>query len=95
LRNYLNKHDIESVYLSYFGTASPLAYDVPCTLLPSRSVPIKTEELSVPPKPGYYAISLTNLRIPVPGHTSNYYGYFSEREPKARIGNSIYLYEVK
>jgi hypothetical protein len=58
-------------------------------------VPLKTGELGDPPKPGYYAISVTNLKVPVPHRPADYYRYFSEREPLARIGNSIYLYEVK
>jgi hypothetical protein len=95
LRNYLARHGIERVYLSYFGTANPVAYGVPCVLLPSREVPMRTEELSQPPKPGYYAISVTNLKVAVPGHAAGYYRYFSEREPLARIGNAIYLYEIR
>ena len=52
------------VYLAYFGTASPIHYEIPATIIPLRPLPwLKdVEQRTGPLQPGYYCVSATELQ---------------------------------
>jgi 4-amino-4-deoxy-L-arabinose transferase-like glycosyltransferase len=97
LEQYVAEHDLESVYLSWFGESRPAQYDIP-----HRFIPSKPDELSdihtrvyhpdYPP-PGDYAISATNLQALL-FDDKDLFGCFLEREPVGQPGYSIMVYEV-
>jgi len=98
LREYMKREGIESVKLSYFGSAYPEAYGINYEPLPgfirhwwpyNTSPPVLTNLA-----PGVYAISVTNLQGPLfPKH--DLYAQFRKRKPDAMIGYSIYIYRLK
>jgi hypothetical protein len=99
LKRYIERDGIEEVYLSWFGSTYPDAYgyDIPHRLLPSYLYypgqvtggafnPLR-------PAPGVYAISATNLQgVYLSDH--DLFAWFRERQPVAKIGYSIFIYEV-
>jgi len=97
LRAYMKAQDLEKVYLGWFGDAPPERYGVDYVPLPSW--PLFSEEPShrvyhpQRPPPGVYAISATHLQgvyLPDP----DTYAWFREREPVAKAGYSIFIYDV-
>jgi 4-amino-4-deoxy-L-arabinose transferase-like glycosyltransferase len=97
LRAYIEGRGLEKVYLGRFGTAPPELYGIDYDPLPSllsfpAEAKYRTYRPSSPP-PGTYAISATNL----PGvylADRDTYAWFREREPVAKIGYSIFVYDV-
>ncbi len=88
------------LYLSYFGTAHPSAYGLDFTALPTwepgpeQLPPFRQAFNPADPAPGFYAISVTNLQGLVLGEEADTFAWFREQEPVARIGGSIFVYEV-
>ena len=99
LKRYMEREGIEEVYLSWFGSTYPDAYgyDIPHRLLPSYLY-YPGQVTGVPfnplrPAPGVYAISATNLQgVYFSDH--DLFAWFRERQPVAKIGYSIFIYEV-
>lgn len=98
LREYMKREGIETVKLSYFGSAYPEAYGINYEPLPGfirhwwpyNTTPPVLSNLT----PGVYAISVTNLQGPLfPKH--DLYAQFRKRKPDAMIGYSIYIYRLK
>lgn len=99
LDGWMTKNGVESVKLSYFGSADP-------TILGLNYEPLPGDPLhrdlwwAVPfdranPEPGIYAISVHNLQeMPLRPEEKTVFAWFREREPNACIGNSIAIYEV-
>jgi hypothetical protein len=87
--------------LSYFGTAHPSAYGLDFTPLPTWAAapeqgdPARQAYDPANPAPGFYAISVTNLHGVVLGEQRDTFAWFREREPLARIGDSIFVYSVE
>jgi hypothetical protein len=85
------------VWLSYFGQGRPDYYGIAYRGLDSWP-PRFTHPQTLPfyphdPAPGVYAISATNLQgVPFADHEQ--YAYFRPQEALAKIGYSIFLYEV-
>lgn len=99
LKAYMDAHQIERVKLSWFGSAYPERYGIAYDPLPGVGFPSHFDLWSDPPfnradpEPGVYAISATNLVGAVlPDH--EIYAWFREREPAAKVGYSIFIYEV-
>jgi 4-amino-4-deoxy-L-arabinose transferase-like glycosyltransferase len=88
------------LYLSYFGTASPVAYGVRFQPLPTwapaldQGDPTRQTFSPVDPAPGLYAISVNNLHGVVLDQQRDTFAWFRDREPLVRLGGSIYVYEV-
>lgn len=88
------------LHLSYFGTAHPSAYGLVFDSLPTWAPAPEQENPTFQaynpanPAPGFYAISVTNLHGIVLGQQRDVYAWFREQEPVARIGGSIFVYEV-
>jgi len=97
LRAWMGQEEVERVRLAWFGSAPPQAYGVACDLLPG--VPHGFLMWEQPPfdrnrpEPGIYVISVTNLVGTVfPDH--DLYAWFRARPPDAKIGYSLFIYEV-
>lgn len=90
----------EPVKLSYFGTAHPSAYKVDFEPLPmwapapEQAPPGRQLYDPLNPAPGIYALSVTSLHGVVLGEQRDAFAWFREQEPFARLGGSIFLYEV-
>ncbi len=88
LKRYLDSHGIQEVALHYFGTAPTDYYGI-------RSVPApRTSEVGNPPRfDGVVAVSVTALHgITVPPED---FAWLRDREPAARIGYSIHIYDFR
>lgn len=97
LKTWMEENQVEEVWLSYFGEARPEYYDITYKGLDSWPPRLMNPEARpyypAHPAPGIYAISATNLQGV---HFANHdqFAWFREREPLAKIGYSIFLYEV-
>ncbi len=98
LREYAAAHPEEEVYLAYFGSAYPEAYNLEVDLLPSFSRQLAGAGYHAfnpyTPAPGTYAISATSLHLGLLYEGRDLYAYFRNREPDARAGRSILIYRV-
>lgn len=97
LDDWMAESGVERVWLSYFGEARPSAYGIvyegldsfPPRLMNPQARPL----LPTKPAPGFYAISATNLQgVHFADHDQ--FAWFRSRSPVARLGYSIFLYEV-
>ncbi len=89
LKTYMDQHDIDKVYLSYFGNTHNIAYyQVPALPLPAE----KPSDLELRP-PEVYAISATYLQIGDLDDLSAY-SWLHAYQPFAKIGYSIFLYRL-
>jgi hypothetical protein len=91
LKKYMAEHGIENIQLAYFGHGLPEIYG------------IRYEPLTLPPKPGYVAISVSLLQghpylltYTVPPQIAEFDRFQSLRrlQPVARAGYSILIYRV-
>jgi len=96
LADYLKQRGAGKIYLSYFGHADPHYYGIDFMPLPAWPPPFpKPEYYPLNPAPGLYTISASNLvGVPPWPFQADAFGYFRAREPVARIGASIFVYEV-
>jgi len=94
LRRYMDKNDIQTLYLSYFGSVNPATYVLDFTPLPSFA-PLQGESqfAMYMPEPGIYAISVTNLSGQYLSNPSTF-DWFRRQSPVARVGYSIHIYDV-
>ena len=100
LQEWLAANEIAHVKLSWFGTADPAYYGIPYEPLPGVprhfdlwwNVPFDRDH----PAPGLYAISVSNLgEPPLRTDEKTVFAWFRAHEPDARIGYSIYIYDVR
>ncbi len=98
LRELLAERGIENVYLGYFGTAVPEAYNIPYKPIPGFLRQTAGPEINAynpyTPPPGWYAVSQTSLQLGLLEQNVDMYAFFREMEPAARAGYSINLYKV-
>jgi hypothetical protein len=93
LKSYMDRNGIETIRLSYFGTADPSQYDIPYDALPSfvtSDPPTQWQEFK---KGEILAISVTNL-YPLYVDLAGLAEYLRETRPKDHIGHSIHIYEL-
>lgn len=97
LADYLRQRGAGRIYLSYFGHADPAYYGIDYTALPAwpppPSDPDRPPFHPIHPEPGLYAIGASNL-VGVQLYEPDSFGAFRDKEPVARIGHSIFIYEV-
>ncbi|MDH7474295.1 MAG: phospholipid carrier-dependent glycosyltransferase [Anaerolineae bacterium] len=97
LRRYVEAHGLTQVYLSWFGSARPEHYGIPARSLPGYPLyQGEAEDVGFNPyhpAPGIYAISASNLQG-VALRDRDTFLWFRQRQPTARIGYSIFVYEV-
>lgn len=90
LREYLDRNDIDAVYLSYFGSALPAGYGI-------RYVPLHSF-FPLPPQPPlerdpeYVVISATNLRGAY--FPSDPYASFRHIRPEAVVAGTLHVFRV-
>jgi hypothetical protein len=98
LKEYVDREGLPMVYLSYFGTAPPEAYGIDFQELPSFGAVDWPPRLvrRVPRDAGrqVVAISVTNLQGAYLGEPGPYRGFYKERTPRAKIGYSIWIYDI-
>ncbi|MGQ0815125.1 MAG: glycosyltransferase family 39 protein [Gemmatimonadota bacterium] len=94
LRDYMREHNIDRVYLSYFGSGRPDGYGIDYVPLQSF-FPLGASKLSRPnaPEPKYIVISATNLRGAYFRHDP--FARFRQIEPEAVVANSMYVYRIQ
>jgi hypothetical protein len=94
LQVYLDEQEIEQVWLSHYTYTDPALYGVhyePIT--PSRgAAPMLPARFN--PPPGIYAIGATTLQG-VMVTDPDMYSWFRQREPLARPGDAIFVYQVE
>jgi 4-amino-4-deoxy-L-arabinose transferase-like glycosyltransferase len=93
LKSYMQKHGISRIYLSYFGTDSPTRYGIAYDWLPGNGLPNPDPEKHEYAPKGWVAISATCLQG-VYLLDKDLYAWFRERQPVAKIGYSIFIYQV-
>ncbi|NKQ37499.1 MAG: phospholipid carrier-dependent glycosyltransferase [Chloroflexi bacterium] len=97
LAAWLNGSGGEQIWLSYFGEARPEYYGINYVGLdswpPRLMNPQARPYAPTNPAPGVYAISATNLQGV---HFANHdqFAFFRDQDPIAKIGYSIFLYDV-
>ncbi len=94
LARYQDAHSIESVFLSMFTFLDPTVYGVryqPLTPLRGDTPAVFPSRFN--PPPGVYVISTTTLQG-IPLADPEMYDWFRRREPDARIGHVMFLYNV-
>jgi hypothetical protein len=101
LKNYVDRHLIDRIKLSYFGIAHPTAYGLKTEALPpvrdamNDQGPWWLHTYYPPdPAPGTYAISVANLMGGI-WIDQDTYAFFRDRQPDTTIGNSIYIYTIE
>jgi hypothetical protein len=94
LEGYLERRGGDGVRLSYYTYADPALYGVPYRPLPPApdASPLLARRFN--PPPGLYAVGATTLHgvLLVDPDT---FSWFRQRQPVARPGNAIFVYEVE
>jgi Dolichyl-phosphate-mannose-protein mannosyltransferase len=97
LKAYMDREGLPAVYLSYFGTAPPEEYGVRYQYTPTARDPGSPPAPDDPLPPGtgkeVLAISVVNLQG-VYLDDKGLYGWLCSRQPVAKIGYSIYAYDI-
>jgi hypothetical protein len=86
LKTYVEGHELEPLYLSYFGAGDPAYYGLDVLPMPNRPPSVGTQA-------AYYAISATNLHFVYGGPTDKAH-WLSSYEPIDMVGYSILIYRV-
>jgi hypothetical protein len=97
LKEYMDREGLPMVYLSYFGTAPPEAYGIRYQELPSfGAVDWPPREVDRMPRDArqVLAVSVTNLQGAYLGEPGPYRLFYKERTPIAKIGYSIWVYDL-
>ena len=92
LRDWMAEHDVDSVFYAHYSPARPEAYGIRVAFLPPD--PRAGAFTPWQPAPGFYAIGATVLQGPY-APDPNFYAWFRSREPVARLGHALWVYEVK
>jgi hypothetical protein len=97
LKVWMGENGVDQVWLSYFGEARPEYYGVNYVGLDSYPPRLMNPEARPfyphNPAPGIYAISVTNLQgVQFADHDQ--FAWFRDKEPLAKIGYSIFIYDV-
>ncbi len=98
LKEWMDENGVNRVWLSYFGEGRPEYYGIHYTGLdswpPRLMDPTARPFYPHDPAPGIYAISATTLQGV---HFANHdqFAWFRARKPLAKIGYSIFIYEVE
>ncbi len=102
LQKWMEENDVPTVKLAWFGSADPAYYGISYEPLPgigrAEFFPLWWDLPFDPiaPEAGVYAISVSNLKeLPLRLEEKNVFTFFRNREPDARIGYSIFIYEVE
>jgi hypothetical protein len=89
LREFMEAEGVSTVYLSYFGSAQPIAYGVDYLPLASN-FPLDSRPKPAE-RPRFVAISATNL---TGTYLNDMFASFRQTEPYRILGHSIFVYRV-
>ena len=92
LADFQREHQIEKLYLGYFGSADPAAYGVRSVCLPGAEVGLC--ENGMLPAQGWVAVSATCLQGYCTPFNRDFYAPLRARTPAAMIGYSILVYHL-
>jgi hypothetical protein len=94
LRDYLNEHNIDRVYLSYFGSGRPDGYGIDYVPLHSF-FPLSGSTIAKPNAgpPTHIVISATNLRGVY--FRGDPFAQFRAVEPEAVVARTMYVYRIE
>ena len=97
LKRWMDDRGVERVKLGYVGEALPPYYGIEFDPLPSFpdrwEHPLHHDLYAADPAPGLYAISVNLIQ----GRNladADTYAWFREREPRDKVGYSIFIYDV-
>ncbi|HWP58720.1 MAG TPA: glycosyltransferase family 39 protein [Candidatus Acidoferrales bacterium] len=91
LKHFMDENRIQKIYLSYFGTASPCYYGSRWIALPGSEANCSGQAATA--TSDYIAISATHLQsVYLPFRS---YEWLKRYEPMARIGYSIFVYDIR
>lgn len=93
LRDWMHKHDVDRVYLSYFGSALPSGYGIHYVPLPSFFA-LRPSPAPGPgnPEPAWVAVSATNMNGAYLQNDS--FRFLHDARPDYIVADCIYLYHV-
>ncbi len=98
LKEYVDRERLPMIYLSYFGTAPPKAYGIEYQEMPSFGAvdwpPRPIERLPRDEPRKMLAVSVTNLQGAYLGEPGPYAFFYHKRSPVAKIGWSIWIYDL-
>jgi len=94
LKSYLDKQNVDEVWLGYLGTADPGYYGIRYRPLFAPDAARPAEGFfPIHPAPGWYVIGATVLQGPY-ALEPDILDWFRRQEPVARIGHSMFVYRV-
>jgi hypothetical protein len=94
LKTYMDVHGIARIKFAQFSSNDPATYGIDYEpIAPMTGVP-PVLPARFNPAPGVYVLSASSLQG-VPLADINTYDYFRHREPTARIGHALFVYEVQ
>jgi 4-amino-4-deoxy-L-arabinose transferase-like glycosyltransferase len=101
LRDYATANGIDTVFANVHSTAPLAAYRIPGEMLPGSLARKDADDLLFYdwfypdiPQAGTYALSVTQLQGVYLRSGPDRFAWFREREPVAKAGYSIFIYEV-
>ncbi len=92
LADFQREHQIEKLYLGYFGSADPAAYGVRSECLPGTDVWVCADGKL--PEHGWVAVSASCLQGYCTPFDRNFYAPLRAKTPAAMIGYSILVYHL-
>lgn len=92
LQRWMVEHNKSHINYAHYSPARPQVYGVAVDFLPPD--PRGRDFTPWHPAPGLYAIGATVLQGPYAPEI-NTYAWFREREPLARLGHALFVYEVE
>jgi 4-amino-4-deoxy-L-arabinose transferase-like glycosyltransferase len=96
VKEYMDRENVPIIYLSYFGTAPPSYYGIRYQFVPGTwplEWPVQTERVPADTARKLLAISVNNLQdLLNPSYPL--FEWLREREPIAKIGYSIFIYDL-
>jgi hypothetical protein len=93
LGEYLREHNIQRIYLSYFGSGSPNGYGIDYEPLFSFfALPPSRLKQPNAPQPTHVVISATNLQGAY--FTGDPFAKFRDMEPEAVVAGTMYVYRI-
>jgi len=93
LKKYMQQHGISRINLSYFGSDSPERYGITYNWFPSTVLGNPDPEKHSMALKGWFAISATSLQGDY-FDNKNQFAWFKDRKPIAKIGYSIFIYNL-
>jgi MFS family permease len=91
LTYWMDQNDADHVFYAHYSPANPRVYGINASFLPPD--PRAGSFAPWRPEPGLYAIGATVLQGAYTLDV-NTYAWFRAREPVAKLGNALFLYEV-